>query len=457
MRKPDAESIQSRAWWEKPGLGIMYQIEARPGWQWERDWDKFNASMKNKNGNLNFNGPFCRMKDWVEFSKKAGVDYHIFEAKWHDGICYFDTKYTNWKTPVDYCRIFADESRRAGIPFMFYYSNVFDHNPQFDDIQPQRNSTASFITRHGRHIKEVRDFSLEFNRRVLSIKPRLSSDISLDDIQYNPKKYETYLLNQMTELVEQYRPDGMWMDWYMGKVERSAGLVMDYMKAKYPDVVLTFNLSNNSHLTKMHYTSGEAHTVRSAWDQGLKFRGRKRPWELVGPAALRWDDPTSRPDPNEGARIAAIIMASGGKYSFGLPAQMDGALYPVPAGQVAAVAEWYKPRRSLFTESIPMEYKGERVPGIEVSEIDFWTIGNIYGNDRIIHIFNFTGTNKSLLVRFAHSYWGNITNILLEPSGNEIELRNIPWTGYRYSSESTDVIIGMNDIDPVDTILRVKM
>lgn len=22
-----------KEWWEKPGLGIMYQIEARPGWR----------------------------------------------------------------------------------------------------------------------------------------------------------------------------------------------------------------------------------------------------------------------------------------------------------------------------------------------------------------------------------------------------------------------------------------
>jgi len=120
--------IKNREWWQRPGFGIMYQIEARPGWIWNRNFDKFNASMMDENGNLQFNGPFCKMKKWVEFSKKVGVDYHIFEAKWHDGICYWDTKLTDYKTPEDYCKIFTEESKKYNIPCMYYYSSIFDHN-----------------------------------------------------------------------------------------------------------------------------------------------------------------------------------------------------------------------------------------------------------------------------------------------------------------------------------------
>ncbi len=122
--------IKKKEWWQKSGLGIMYQIEARPGWFWNRNYDKFNASMMDENGNLNFNGPFCKMKKWVEFSKKVGVDYHIFEVKWHDGICYWDTKFTKWKTPEDYVKVFSEESKKAGIPYLYYYSSIFDHNPE---------------------------------------------------------------------------------------------------------------------------------------------------------------------------------------------------------------------------------------------------------------------------------------------------------------------------------------
>jgi hypothetical protein len=63
----------------------MYQIEFRPGWRWMRDFKKFNASMRDEEGRFRFNGPYCRIKDWIELSREIGVDYHILEIKWHDG------------------------------------------------------------------------------------------------------------------------------------------------------------------------------------------------------------------------------------------------------------------------------------------------------------------------------------------------------------------------------------
>ena len=442
---------KSKAWGQKPGLGIMYQIEARPGWRWMRNFDEFNATMREKNGNFNFNGPFCRMKDWVSFSRSVGVDYHIFEAKWHDGICYFDSKYTNWKTPVDYCRIFADESRKAGIPFMFYYSSIFDHNPQFDDIQPLRAATPSFIARHARSAKEVADFSARFTLWMYEYqKLTPPADVPRNDFTYNPRTYEKYMLDQINELIENYKPDGMWIDWWMGKVERSAGLIMDFMKTQYPHVILTFNNSHRGRLKWVHYTSGEAHTVESAWEQGHEHRQKESSWELVGPAALRWDNPSARSDLYEGARIAAIIMACGGKFSFGVPAQMDGALYPEPSHHVAAVGNWYQSRRKLFTEVVPMPYKGEGVPGVQVSEKDFSTIGNLYGDERLIHVINLHGMKKPLTLKLLGQYWGNTRQIVLEPEGKKIEVR------WQIGTDTGNVVIPEENIDQVDTILRIK-
>lgn len=55
-------------WYRKPGLGIMYQIEYRPGMDWDRDYEEFNRSMMDDEGKLDFNGPFCRIDEWVELS-----------------------------------------------------------------------------------------------------------------------------------------------------------------------------------------------------------------------------------------------------------------------------------------------------------------------------------------------------------------------------------------------------
>jgi hypothetical protein len=50
---------------------------------------------------------------------------------------------------VDYAGRFAEGSRRAGIPFMFYYSSVIDHNPQFDRINPSSWTTSYPSMRDG--------------------------------------------------------------------------------------------------------------------------------------------------------------------------------------------------------------------------------------------------------------------------------------------------------------------
>lgn len=478
---------KEKEWWEKPGLGIMYQIEARPGWIWDRDFDKFNASMKNKKGDFNFNGPFCRMEDWVEYSTSVGVDYHIFEAKWHDGICYWDSKYSDWKTPIDYCKIFAEESKKAEIPFMYYYSSVFDHNPQFDNIQPLREFTPSYLALHRENGKEVAKFSLGFTQAIISqfmglmqneIKKRKQEEVSkkpdfeikvdraystrlfkkkMKEIEenpikfeYKPEEYENYLKNQMEELIEVYEPDGMWMDWYMKESikEGSTILIMDIMKEKYPDVVLTFNNSINENVRYCHYLSGEAHTTDSAWKQGNKNRKKDIPWELVGPAAKNWFDPNPREDPFEIGRIATIIIASGGKYSFGLPAQMDGSLYPEPTKQVETFGKWYQLRRTLFTEAIPMEYKRKQVPGVTIREENFGIIGAIHKGNHLLHIINFKGIENSITIEFESSKWNELNIILLEPFGNELEITK--------GETSTFCTVPEENVDKIDTIIRIK-
>ena len=164
--------------WQKPGLGVMYQIEYRPGWDWDRDYTVFNPSLMDGEGNFDPDGPFPQVNEWVALSQEIGLDYHIMEIKWHDGICYFQTDLTDWKTDTDYAGPFAELSRKAGIPFLYYYSAIFDHNPQFDDIQPDPHQTFSVI--------------LEESQPV----------------------YEEYLRGQYREIMEQYGPDGMWIDWY---------------------------------------------------------------------------------------------------------------------------------------------------------------------------------------------------------------------------------------------------
>jgi hypothetical protein len=226
-------------------------------------------------------------------------------------ICYFPTGLTSWRTEEDYFKQFAELSRRAGIPFLFYYSAIFDHNPQFDAFQPNPRSTFS----------------------VLTMEP-------------NPE-YEEYLRGQYRELVERYSPDGMWIDWYWA--DRATEMTVDLFKDHYPDVVLTFNFSNlfPSSYTKLHYTTGEAHDLHGFYVKPLRsgslvlpiFTGAWRwatfyrrmidhRWELIAPTGEWWQDPSLRDDPFEVPRMAAVILGSGGKLCLGASARLQGDIYP---------------------------------------------------------------------------------------------------------------------------------
>ena len=75
-----------------------------------------------------------------------------------------------------------------------YYSSIFDHNPQFDPVQPSRQ-TVSFM-----------------------------------GIPDNPT-YDEYLHGQYSEIMAQYRPDGMWIGWYWP--DQCTHTTIDFFRTNY--------------------------------------------------------------------------------------------------------------------------------------------------------------------------------------------------------------------------------
>ncbi len=60
-------------------------------------------------------------------------------------------------------------------------------------------------------------FKNEVKDRKIPYDTKFFDDVEFHDFTYNPKKYEDYVLNQIKELIDNYHPDGMWMDWYWGR------------------------------------------------------------------------------------------------------------------------------------------------------------------------------------------------------------------------------------------------
>ena len=432
-------------WWQRPGIGIMYQIEHRPGWRWMRNFNKFNSSMMDRKGNFKFNGPYCKISDWVELSGKVGADYHIFESKWHDGIAWFSTSLTEWKSPADYAKEFAELSKKAGIPFMFYYSAAVDHNPQFQKLIPLNIITPSF--------------------------PKMGKN----------NVYKNYLEGQMRELTDQYHPDGLWFDWYLNGFHPSEIVVSEFLRKYSPDTVFTFNHTNafkagyrhvfstnlpalltlgfihhllfekkprnRGALDLVHYTTFEAHTIKAAWKRANVYRRFDRLWELAGPAGNAWDNMKLRDDPSDLLRIAAMVMANGGRYVVGAAAQMDGSIYPDHVKQLELLGEWYKPRKEIFREAVPMKYNG-MVPGIHGYSKRVRTSASLLKSDYLIHLFN-TVAKSDITLRFDKKFWPRVDGAYVEPQHERVQTEDL--------RTEIRITIPVKHLDLVDTILRIAV
>ncbi|MDY6795436.1 MAG: alpha-L-fucosidase [Actinomycetota bacterium] len=425
--------VPSEEWWHRPGWGIMYQIEHRPGWDWDRDYDEFNASMRDGRGDFSFNGPLCEVEEWMDLSREVGVDFHVMEAKWHDGICFFDSELTDWKSDRDYAAAFSALSRDAGIPFLYYYSSVFDHNPRFDSVQPNRHKTFSIIALGGQPV------------------------------------YEEYLRGQYRELVERYSPDGMWVDWYWPG-DAATEITIEFFRDAYPGVILGFNMSNYlaGSYKRLDYAIGEAHeldgplvkirrtgamfipVICSTWKWTAIFRRMLDvPWELVAPAGRWWQDPRRREDPYELVRMAAVVMAGGGRFSLGTTVMMDGRVVPSQAKQLRMLGDWYRPRRRLFSEALPLGYRGREPNGVKVRSSKVKAVATRREDGVILHLINMDGGTRSLQLTLQGEPWTAASSILLEPGGWELEAKR--------TLSRVHINIRPEDLDPVDTILRFPL
>lgn len=440
--KAAGKAATEKGWWQRPGLGIAYTVEYRPGWAWNRNFKKYNRTFTDDKGNFIFPGPFCKVDQFVQISKDAGADYHMLYAKWHDGICFFNTKLTHWKSDEDYMAEFSRLSKGEGIPFTIYYSSIFDHNPLFDSIQPFPYSTLSYIQH---------------------------------------PKYLDYMKKQYHELVRQYQPDGIWLDWYTDNIFENATVrtTVDFFRNNYPDVILTFNMSSKykSAYNILSHTTEEIHSLgdpepdvsgiinseffsafaapvfytafggTKGWETANKSRRTfNHHWSIVSPVGVFWQDPRLRADTYHLPRIVATVMACGGHITIQANLDIDGYVMEDHVRQIELIGEWYKPRKHLFNNAAAIKYAGESAPGISGLPEGYSTIASQVGGDVLIHVIKREGSLIPSSIAISETHWAGVKAVYLEPEHYPLEISKIGNT----------ILVNLEGkIDPVDTILRL--
>jgi alpha-L-fucosidase len=152
--------------------------------------------------------------EWVRVAKDAGMKYLVITSKHHDGFSMFDSAVTNYDivdaTPYkkDPMRALADECKRQGLEFAFYYSIMDWHHPSQYVDAPGKDPTAG----HGQtKMREGRK-----------------------------QEYVDYMKAQLRELVTKYDPavlwfDGEWVDWW---TEEDGQDLYKYVRGLKPSILI---------------------------------------------------------------------------------------------------------------------------------------------------------------------------------------------------------------------------
>jgi alpha-L-fucosidase len=151
---------------------------------------------------------------WVRTAKDAGMKYIVITSKHHDGFAMFDSAVTRYDivdaTPYkkDPMRALADECKRQGLAFAFYYSIMDWHHPSQYVDAPGKDPTA------GHSQTKMRE----------GRKP----------------EYVDYMKAQLRELVTKYDPavlwfDGEWVDWW---TEEDGQDLYKYVRSLKPDIII---------------------------------------------------------------------------------------------------------------------------------------------------------------------------------------------------------------------------
>ncbi|HVD92872.1 MAG TPA: alpha-L-fucosidase, partial [Vicinamibacterales bacterium] len=151
---------------------------------------------------------------WVRSAKAAGMKYIVITSKHHDGFSMYDSAVSSYdivdSTPYkkDPMRALADEAKKQGLKFCFYYSIMDWHHPSQYVNAPGKLETA------GNGKTEMREGQ----------KP----------------VYVAYMKAQLKELITTYDPavlwfDGEWVDWW---TEPDGKDLYQYVRSLKPDILI---------------------------------------------------------------------------------------------------------------------------------------------------------------------------------------------------------------------------
>lgn len=239
--------------------------------------------------------------EWAQLFREAGAKYVVPTTKHHDGFCLWDSKYTDFNTARRGPRrdIVAELSaavRKEGIRFGVYYSGIIDwsfvHEPMLSDYDVHHPYNISYA-------------------------------------------YSDYAYNQMTELIDKYKPSVLWndIDWPLKGVAD-----LPYLFAHYYNTVEDGVVNDRWNNVWYDFTTKE-------YNQGEKTLDHK--WECCRGLGLSFgynqvEDDRHIIAPNDFVELLIDTVAHGGNLLINIGPKADGSIPENQKQRLLYLGAWLK-------------------------------------------------------------------------------------------------------------------
>jgi alpha-L-fucosidase len=265
--KIQPDSIQNKMQWfadAKLGIFIHWGIYAVNGisesWSFHNKEISYQNYMQQIKG---FNAEKYDANTWAELIKYSGARYAVLTTKHHDGVALWPTKESNLNVVAsspakkDLLAPFYDALKKRGIKAGTYFSLLDWSNPDY---------------------------------------PGFLKDSSRYQISDNPQKWSrfiTFLNRQLSEIMEQYKPDLMWFDgdWEHSAEEWDAAGIRKKLLSYNPNLIINGRLmgygdyetpEQNFPVTRPQFKWWElCMTTNNNWGYQQKDTAWKTPYEII--------------------------------------------------------------------------------------------------------------------------------------------------------------------------------
>ena len=238
-------------------------------------------------------------KAWAELFRKAGAGYVVLTTKHHDGLCLYETKYSDYNTTKigprrDILRELTDAVRGENMRMGTYYSGIIDWKhapiPILNNTETLTNVPATYA-------------------------------------------YADYALNQVTELIDNYQPSILWNDIGWPKLgEAQLPHLLSYYYNNVPDGLINDRWNGLWHdFTTKEYKHGEASSTEK--------------WEMCRGIGLSFgynafEDPKHLMQSKDLTRLLIHTTATGGNLLINVGPKADGTIPEEQSAPLLDLGRW---------------------------------------------------------------------------------------------------------------------